>query len=377
MSEYVTLNPPSDEDREPWTRQMALLAEHVPGALVDPRFPHLGTDPRPWGIPKRLMPPVDCVDFVSAIFKSEVAECSQTAFLRPEVKFSIVTLCAAHFLWLATKSGAEWLLEFFGIEEIEPHPGYIYYYQPKADQPQYFELSERTGMRLRIFQRCERNMEPPIPNANSPVIAQMKSLLEKARAPEPYVPKEEPFKHGATGMYYWVSGQIRNWFLEPTPNRDWPTKKPDRISGPQWAKSVKRDEINLRYAALEKIDQLGSRAYRIEDANGGVIWSGAANISHPPVTDMMRQLKEPEHKIDDLFRCSSCGHIRCCVTMTGTSGRMCRHCIGAFLEKDERPTLHFCTYRECKACPDHLKDSQELINLTTKLNRELDFPVHR
>lgn len=83
-----------------------------------------------------------------------------------------------------------------------------------------------------------------------------------------------------------------------------------------------------------------------------------------------------EHHIEGLFRCSSCGKVRTCTPVTKNQ-KMCCHCFGSIVEKDTRPTLDWCTMKECKHCPDYLESKSDLVNLKNRLNREAQFPVRR
>lgn len=384
-TEFTRTTPPSDQEKLPWQRQLMFLREHKSGSPIDPNNPQLGSDHRSWGIPDRFWPPVDCVEYIMAMFKQKVAQqpaelrfvngaWREEAYLVPESKFVISAVTLAHFSWFGCAQGAEWLLNFYGVEEKEPHPGYLYAYIQRQTG-KVFELGPKSGLKLRIFERVERNFTPPITDQAEPLILELKQLLERSRSP--YASAHEPIQHAAGGMYRWASEQIRDWLMEPVPSPSFPYPKQDRLSGPRWAKTVTSTDGSPRYHALSKIDEFGGRAYRIEDKNGQVFWCGPQEISHPPITDVDRSNGRVEREIDAVYRCASCNKIRCCIVSTGTGHRMCRHCVGVQLQKNERSELDWCLYRECKACPDHVSDPERLRLKIDDLNRASPFPVNR
>ena len=87
-----------------------------------------------------------------------------------------------------------------------------------------------------------------------------------------------------------------------------------------------------------------------------------------------------EHQIDNLYRCISCNVVRNCLPLTGDR-KMCAWCYGATVERDERPTLDYCTRSECGGknshCDKHISHQRELISIKNRLSRDTQFPVHR
>ena len=166
----------------------------------------------------------------------------------------------------------------------------------------------------------------------------------------------------------WVSRKLTGWLIEASPNMDWPFPNPDRISGPRWARTSVRPDGHPRYTALVKLEEFGGRAYRIEDRNGNVNWC-SGEICHPPLTDLERMNGVPEQNVENRYRCQSCGAMRCCTATTGTGHHLCRHCIGVQFEKNERPSLRWCKYEECKNCTDHFESNDKFVAFVNALNR--------
>jgi hypothetical protein len=365
--------PATSEEIARWEQEASYYAFHPP----DPRAPEGSVQATSWGIPPDYLPPKDAVEFVIACFKRDIAEVPFATKLRPEFKFSIVSTCMAHFLWLRTKAGAAWLLRFFGIEEVKPFwSGYAYIYVDPSTKAA-SQITQDCGLELRIFTRRERDFNPPITEDHDATTEEMQKLLNRYRDPTAV----EPAANAAPEMYHWVSEQLRNWFAEPTPNKNWPTQKPNRISGIQWARNLKRSDSVLFYDALDKIELYKDRAYRIKDPNskdptGGFFWTGSANMRLIPLPDFYRQGGMAEHQIENLFRCYSCGKMRPCLPTTNDQ-KLCCSCYGTHIERDERPTLNLCLMRECVACPAHLQSLSDLINLKNRLNRAIPNPIQR
>jgi hypothetical protein len=128
------------------------------------------------------------------------------------------------------------------------------------------------------------------------------------------------------------------------------------------------------------------RCYRIEDERGGIIWAGPKDMVAVSAPDYIKQRRErgedqrPERVVEDeirgIYECATCHQIRPCLTVTG-SHKMCCHCFGSTVEKDQRPTLDLCMTKECKSCPMWVRERDDLNNLKTRLNRPVQFPVQR
>jgi len=365
---------PSQEEVERWSREAEYFAYHAP----NPNAPSHSASARGWGVPWEYKPPVDAVEYVTAMFKRDVAGVGVDASLRPEFRWSIFSACMAHFLWLRTEPGATWLLKFFGVEEVPPfNAAYVYHYldrsRPVNGEPTRITLDEESGIQLRIFRSCERELEPPIKSQHDETVVAMQKLLRDARDPN----SNELIAEATADMYFWVSEQLRDWFLEPRADTQWPTYKPDRMTGHQWAKAVERKPDVPFYEALHFVEFHKGRCYRMKDRQGAVLWCGGSDIRYMLRPDYHRaEQSMSDHQIDGIYRCSSCGKIRQCTPVT-EKHRMCCHCFGTIAEKDKRPTLDWCTMKECSHCPDHLENKSDLINLKNRLNREATFPVNR
>jgi len=333
---------------------------------------------RGWGLMREHAPPPDAVEYVMAMFKRDIAGDSVEALLHPNYKWSIVSVCMAHFAWLRTPAGATWLLRLFGVEEVPMFgEAYAYTYLDRANpingEPQRVPLDQQSGVQLRIFRACEAKLDPPITVDHDEKISIMKDILRKARNPNATEPIPEP----AGDMYVWVSEQLREWFLEPQANLRWPTPKATRITGRQWAKTVTRADGSLVYPALANVEQFQGRAYRLQDREGSVRWCGGEDIRFMLKPDYHRANQTmSEFQIQTTYCCSSCGKVRPCTPVTRDQ-KMCCHCFGAISERDRRPTLDWCTMKECRNCPDHLESQADLLNLKNRLNREAQFPVKR
>lgn len=377
MSKYTTAQgyPPSPDELARWDREYQYFQYQPP----HPHAPQGTTAAGGWGIPREIMPHGDAVEHVIAMFKRDVAGVPLREKLRPEYKWSIISVCMAHFLWFRTVAGAAWVMKFYGTEEVPPFfAGYAYLYvsNDKANnQNHYLHLEKDGALQLRIFRRTERVLDPPIKEAFSNTVGEMQELMRNARDPN----AQEPIAEASGDMYFWVSEQLRDWFLELSPNKHWPSNKPDRISGYGWAKNLKRAEGQLFYEALDKVELYKTRAYRLRDERGKVLWCGGKDIRAVPLQDYFRKNecnRYSEHQLDNIFRCSSCNSMRACTPGSGDH-KMCSHCFGSIVQKDDRQALDWCTMKECNKCPEHIANGSDLVNLKNRLNREVNFPVHR
>lgn len=382
MSRYT--DQPTSEEAARWARE----AEYFSFREPNPNAPPATSAAIGWGVPREYKPPVDAVHYVTAIFKREVAGCSVDKTLRPEFEWSIFSVCLAHFLWLRTKEGVTWLLRFYAIEEVPPFTeAYTYFYLNKAQlidgRPARVPIGNDSGIQLRIFRRCERDLDPPIESPLDESVSTMRDILRKARNPN----ATELIAEATPDMYHWVSEQLREWFLETKVDKHWPTYKENRITGYEWAKNLESRPGQLVYSPLTTVDTFNGRAYRLKDRDGDVRWGGKkkGNGTEEERSDVVLMTKPDflrsegtisEHLIQGRFQCSSCGMLRPCTPVT-QSQKMCCHCFGKLCEKGERPTLNWCTMGECKNCPEHLESNYDLINLKNRLNREATFPVKR
>lgn len=364
---------PTPDEIHRWSRE----AEYFTYQEPNHNAPSNTAASRGWGVRRDYKPPVDAVEFVTAMFKRDVAGVGAEAVLRPEFRWSVFSVCLAHFLWLRTEEGARWLLKLYGVEEVPPFKdAYVYFHlssNGEGKEPTRVLLGEENGIQLRIFRSCERDLDPPITSAHDDTISDMQGLLRRARDPN----ATELIAEATHDMYFWVSEQLRDWFVEPAVNKSWPTYKTDRITGPQWARSLEREPGIPFFWGLHQVEIHKGRAYRMSDGKGTIVWCGGSDIRFVLRSDYARTHEGlSEHHIEGLYRCTSCGKVRTCTPVTKHQ-RMCCHCFGTIAEKDQRPTLDWCTMRECKHCPDHLESNADLINLKSRLNREATFPVKR
>jgi len=377
MSRYTIAQgyPPTPEEVAQWQREANYLRYQAP----NPHAPEGTSAALGWGIPEDWLPHGDCVEHVMAIFKRDVAGVPMREKLRPEYKWSILSVCMAHFLWFRTEPGYRWVLKFFGVEEVTPFfNAYAYMYalrETGTEQNHYVKIDHNGPIKLRIYRRCERTLDSPVSEPYDEASEQMQMLLSQARDPNAV----EPMAESSPDMYHWVSEQIRDWFLELSPSKEWPSRKPNRIGGYQWVKNLKRPSGDLVFEPLNQVELHKGRAYKLKPDNGNVIWCGGKSIRAVPLKDYYTQQENcrfTEHQLDNMFRCSSCNKMRSCTPATGEH-KMCVHCFGTIVEKDDRPALNLCTMHECRRCTDHLSNHSELVNLKNRLNRDVHFPVRR
>lgn len=379
---------PTDRSTEEEDRFWATEANYFAYKEANPRAPQDSTEYMGWGIPPTKMPPADAVAYVIAHFRQDnlgwrIHDKSHPDFqpLHPMFRWSFFCVCMAHFLWFRTNAGAKWINGLFGVQEVQPfQEGYAYFwvdptsgnaapllkpvYKPDPYNPDRKVLVE--GVELRIFREWEKNLEPPCSAQNRAPIAEMKKLLARYRNPyapsEPYIPSDE--------VFFWVSEILRDWFLETEPDRNWPTRKGDRIVGWQWVKSLERAPNERFYQALEKVGAFRTRAYRLQDNRGGVYWCSGKEIRIVPLKDLYLEQKQmSDEQVTEVFQCRNCRKRKPCVPATGENHRCC-HCYAVEVERNDRPTLARCTMdRECKACPDVITSNSDLVELKNRLNR--------
>src|SRR5690606_11117038 len=114
---------------------------------------------------------------------------------------------------------------FFGVEEVAPcYDAYAYLYVSKESgsnpSNHYVRLDPSSDFDLRIFRRTERVLDPPIKDAFEQTVMDMQAIIQEARDPN----AREPIAEAFGDMYFWVSEQIRDWFLETQPINHWPTE---------------------------------------------------------------------------------------------------------------------------------------------------------
>jgi hypothetical protein len=385
MSEYiVTANyPASHEETERWDQE-AQNFEYQEG---DPRAPKGSEEQKGWGIHPSERPPHDLVEYIMGKFREEVANVPQTDAngkliqLRPQFKWSVLSICFAHFLWLREEPGAKWLMRLYEVEEVDPFwDAYSYFHiTPGSQVP--MRVDRAGPWELRIFRRIdEREKEAPVNLPDEGNLGGMIELLRRRRDPDAY--DEMPI--ASDDLYQWASAHIRDWLVDPSPSRDFPVPRPDRISGEQWVRTLERSPGVLFYEGISNIEIYKRKAFRLRDARvtsgRAVAWCGPENMKAVPNIDLDQHGRTMQaHDIDTKYRCVSCNSIRNCTPLTGKDNRMCAWCYGATVERDERPTMSFCTRSECRSknshCEKHISNQRQLTTIKNKLNRGAKFPV--
>lgn len=404
---------PSATDAKYWDDEIGFFNYQPP----DPHAPLNSPEHNGWGLPPEFMPPPDAVSYVLGHFREDVhgvdlhdPDHRLYVPLHPMYMATFLQICMAHFIWFRTPEGAPWINRFFGVEEIEPFTeGYAYFWNnPETNdlvpiEPIYQGDRLVEGLSLRIFREWERYKAPPASADNTDMQRQtgpmyeMQKTLEQFRNPyagQPMQWAEDP------AFFFWTSEIIRNWMNEMRPNKDWPTRKPERITGWQWARMLERTKGVPFYEALARVAVFSSkedgllgvnttqpgqtnempshRAYRIEDPNGGVYWCKGQDMLLVPLPDAYRANGVPESTINEQFRCQSCRNIRPCVPATGSYHRCC-HCYSVAFENGEnRSALYKCTYsRECRHCVDTIESHGEFVRIVSNLNRPGETRRHR
>jgi len=377
MSQYiVSANyPASQEEIEQWNleAQYFNFQEGKPGAQEG------------WGIPEVDMPPFDVVERVMAKFKSQVANFpltdgyGQPTQLRPQFKWSVLSAVMAHFLWFTQKEGVEYIQRIHGIEEVPAFwSGYTYYYQdPNTGNP--VRLTEDSEWQLRIWRELEsKDQNPAIVLPDEENMIHMQTLMGRVR--DPNAQTENPV--AGDDMYQWVSAEIHEWLIEEKVDYEWPMPRKDRVSGYHWVRTHEKEPGIPYFDFINNVSRFGRQTYRIMDSRGGKLWCGVENIESHPNRDLYRHNGQmSDHQIENTYRCICCGKIRNCVPLTGDHHHLCAWCYGNTIERDERPTLDYCTRLECggknSSCPKYMPSKRELISLKSKLNRETEYPVYR
>jgi hypothetical protein len=239
---------------------------------------------------------------------------------------------------------------------------------------------------LRIYDVSPMNQTVRSPDElHGPALLQeLQKMLEEKRGPSPH-----PCKHASEGLWKWVGSILRNWLVTKDADRDWPTRKTDRISGYTWAKGVLRPDSQTQpvWSILGQLDVYpsASRIYRIQrpayeivrvgnvdrkvqPQNPGVLWRGRGSIAAVPLDELDTKQGVPLETVEARYRCASCGQLRCCSAPAGREQRLCMSCRGTQLESERRPSLKWCLYRECGKCPEHLRDTEDYVNLVSRLN---------
>src|SRR5579859_4584783 len=336
---------------------------------------------RGWGFENHLRPPIDCWEFVVASLKKKCGA-RLTDRLLPGVKFSLLTTLTTYFAWLRTRAGTEWLLALYGIFIIPPHPGYAYFYQGERLVPPQFDL------RIYEVDTSSRTAQTPADYGGPKLLEWLTTTLESRRGPSSKDDRDKPPPMPNDNIWRWVGETLRNWLMEKEPDREWPHRKPDRISGYVWAKEILRpgSQTDYVWAVLGKAEVYrDSRLYRIQNPayeerleggvrkkvpprNPGLLWVDRKDMRVVPLDDLDQHLRVAPQTIEARYRCKSCGQLRCCTTEKGSRDRLCMSCRATQLESGDRQSFLWCQYSECRNCPEYLRSPEDLINRISQLN---------
>lgn len=371
----INVNPtdiPTPEDAAYWAEEIAAYS-HLPPELLAPR---------------------DCVDYVLGKYREDELNLYHHdpkdeyhyMALHPMFKVSLITAVWAHFLWFRTDPGAQWILNFFGVQRVRPfYDGYIYYKIIPGTQ-EAFELEPPAhdnsgqlvkGYDLWIYRQWERLVDPPCSEQNNAPFKEMVELLDRNRKGGARVAGEWKER-----VFYWVSERVRNWFLEAQANDRWPNYRRGRTTGAEWVRGVERSKGVPFYQALAKIAKYHHHSYKSRSSapvraymgrapGQSWEWFDGSALRVVPRTDDCRLFKGwTEDQVSKTFRCGSCRRVRSCVS--GTTEGLCSNCYAKQVELGtSMPTLDRCTMLpECKACPDRIDSNTALVNLKQKWNRE-------
>lgn len=204
--------------------------------------------------------------------------------------------------WVRTKKGAEWTFKIIGVEEVDPHPGFMYYYMPPHGEKRRVDSDHG----LRIFRRVH---EKPVDIYHSALDIAKKVIYTEGWE----VPDEEIIK--------FVFNIYRTWLRTP--------------AGFEWIKSVFRPVMNV-YA-------LGGIAYKCTSVHGETYWMGRDAILPDP---------------NQFLTCDSCDMSFPCTGNYSSIGRICNRCYAEnFAEVD---VLELCSRHECKNinCENHISEEK-------------------
>ena len=362
---------PRPEEVERWGREFQLFQYQPPESHSSSEARRRG-----WGFHPSCTPPVDCYEYVAAHLKRLCKVRLDDPF-RPDAKYTLLAALTTYFAWLRTVPGTTWLLALYGIRMLPPHPGMIYIYEgERLIEPQF-------GLRIYEIDPSHQTAKSPDEFYGPGFMTKMNKFLASVRGPAPHDCAYPP-----DGMWKWVGCYLRNWLHEKDPDRDWPTTKPDRISGHMWAKGVLRpgSETQYMWSILGQTEVYrDTRIYRIQRPayefrrignvdqkvppdNPGVLWVPRKSVAAVPLDDYDKHHNVPAQSVEARYRCTSCGDLRCCTSSVSKDQRLCMNCKGTQLETDERESLTWCQYRECRNCPEHLRDLEDYINLVSRLN---------
>lgn len=213
-------------------------------------------------------------------------------------------LCAAYGVtaWIRTKRGASWCFRLCGVEEIDMHHGFEYYYIPPHGSKR--KLSDDHS--LRIFRSTKKgHME---------IYKSAIDIAKKVVYTEGWeLPPEEMIKAAISAYRTWI--MTENGFV--------------------WIKSV--------FRPIMEIDVHGGLVYKCTSVNKETFWLGEDYIE-----------SKPKHSV----MCINCDLSYPCTTNLKGIGNLCNRCYGEnFGEID---ILTFCNRKECAeiCCENYLSDSK-------------------
>lgn len=378
--EIDALTRPTADEVQQWREEQ----DHFLYFAPIPHAPPNSEERLGWGIPEDRIAPDDCVRYVICKFRESDLDLyhhdpndrGNYVPIHPKFGWSITEAVYAHFAWFATYPGAQWVNQFFGVQDVEPFRNHSVYCWVNPDDPSdSIELTPELG-HLSIFRPWDRDNKPPTrqPKFNGMTpFEQMSQVMDYFRRPSaPKAPTR------SEELYTWVSEQILGWFSEEKPNAQWPYPSSKRITARQWMMDQPRFEgvrkiHRYHQEAYDRRSSAPIRAYRwIPKESGLPIWFGSDQMAVIPLTDWHRKFRHDmtEPQVQDAFRCSSCRQVRPCLPETSKEG-LCVHCYAVQVERGtDMPTLERCTMLpECKACPQRIDSRTALIQLRNRLNQ--------
>jgi hypothetical protein len=207
-------------------------------------------------------------------------------YIREHLLFSAYGLTA----WLRSRAGAEWSFSLLGIEEVSPHDGFNYYFQPPQGGRQALEHSDS----MKIFRRIPEGRVDLPPDAVD--IAKRVVFTEGWKIPP-------------DNAVRFVFDCYKRWLKT--------------ANGFDWISSI--------LEPLKHVSGLGGIAYKYVGRDGQAYWFSDSQI----VSDAK-----------ELQNCINCEMSFPCTDDYSGLGRLCVRCYGEHFCDPE--ILKFCTRHECK-----------------------------
>lgn len=215
-------------------------------------------------------------------------------------------LCAAYGVtaWIRSKPGASWCFTLCGVEEVDSHYGFVYYYTPTHGGKRRIVEDDDHG--LRIFRQTSPK---PVEILKSSI-----DIAKKVVYTEGWnLPPEDMIKAAVSAYRAWIQTE----------------------TGFEWIKSVFRPimEVNVHDGI----------SYRCTSVNGEVYWFGGDLVSAEP---------KPSTS------CINCDLPYPCTTNLKGIGNLCNRCYGEnFGEID---VLMLCNRHECAeiCCENYITNSK-------------------